>query len=122
MRRRLRALMAALCSLPLALAAAPSAHAADPTGMTSGFYVDPDNSAKRWAAANPGDGRASAINASIANTPMARWFGAWSGSIGTATGAFAGAADSLGAGGGHVTSPAFTTVVPRMTSSSMSTL
>lgn len=94
MRRRLLALAAALSSLPLALATAPSAHAADPTTMTSGFYVDPDSSSKRWAAANPGDGRASAINASIANTPTARWFGSWSGTIGTAAGAYVGAADA----------------------------
>ncbi|MFI9423784.1 glycoside hydrolase family 6 protein [Streptomyces achromogenes] len=94
MRRSIRALVAGLLALPLALAVAPSAHAADPTTMTSGFYADPDSSAKRWVAANPGDGRASAINSSIANTPMARWFGSWSGSIGTATGAYAGAADA----------------------------
>ncbi|MER8002364.1 glycoside hydrolase family 6 protein [Streptomyces sp. NPDC095613] len=93
MRRRIRALMAAFAALPLALAFAPSAHAADPTTMTSGFYADPDSSPKRWAAANPGDGRAAAIGTSIANTPMARWFGSWSGTIGTATGAYAGAAD-----------------------------
>ncbi|MDT9701259.1 glycoside hydrolase family 6 protein [Streptomyces sp. P17] len=94
MRRRLLALMAALSSLPLALAAAPSAHAADPTTMTNGFYVDPDSSAKRWVAANPGDGRAPAINASVAGTPTARWFGSWSGTIGSATGAYVGAADA----------------------------
>ncbi|MEV4229306.1 glycoside hydrolase family 6 protein [Streptomyces bobili] len=94
MRSRLLALAAALSALPLALAAAPSAHAADPTTMTNGFYADPDSSAKRWAAANPGDGRAPAINASIANTPTARWFGSWSGTIGTATGAYVGAADA----------------------------
>jgi endoglucanase len=94
MRRRLRTLVAAFFAVPLAFTAAPSAHAADPTGMTSGFYVDPDSSAKRWTAANPGDGRSAAINSSIANTPMARWFGSWSGTIGTATGAYAGAADS----------------------------
>lgn len=94
MRRRLLALVAALSSLPLTLTAAPSAQAADPTTMTNGFYVDPDSSAKRWATANPGDGRASAINASIANTPTARWFGSWSGTIGTATGAYVGAADA----------------------------
>jgi len=93
MRRRIRALLAALSALPLALAVAPSAHAADPTTMTSGFYVDPDSSAKKWVAANPGDGRAPAINGSLANTPMARWFGSWSGTIGTATGAYVGAAD-----------------------------
>ncbi|MGW7167784.1 glycoside hydrolase family 6 protein [Streptomyces sp. NPDC054884] len=94
MRRRLLALAAALSSLPLALATAPSAHAADPTTMTSGFYADPDSSAKRWVAANPGDGRAPAVNASIANTPTARWFGSWSGTIGTATGTYVGAADA----------------------------
>ncbi|MFF4463388.1 glycoside hydrolase family 6 protein [Streptomyces mirabilis] len=93
MRRRLLALVAAVSSLPLALATAPSAHAADPTTMTNGFYVDPDSSAKRWVAANQGDGRAPAINASITNTPTARWFGSWSGTIGTATGAYVGAAD-----------------------------
>ncbi|MEU9479504.1 glycoside hydrolase family 6 protein [Streptomyces sp. NPDC048191] len=93
MRRRLRGLVAAFVALPLALAAAPSAHAADPTTMTNGFYVDPDSSAKRWVAANPGDGRALAINSSVANTPMAHWFGSWSGTIGTATGAYVGAAE-----------------------------
>ncbi|NUO42277.1 MAG: endoglucanase, partial [Streptomyces sp.] len=93
MSRRLRTLTAALCALPLAFAAAPSAHAADPTTMTSGFYADPNSTAKQWVTANPGDGRAPAINAAIANTPMARWFGSWSGTIGTATGAYVGAAD-----------------------------
>ncbi|MEU2600027.1 glycoside hydrolase family 6 protein [Streptomyces hirsutus] len=93
MRRRLRALTAALLALPLALAVAPSAHAADPTTLTNGFYADPDSSAKKWVAASPGDGRAPAINASIAGTPTARWFGSWSGAIGTATSAYAGAAD-----------------------------
>ncbi|MER5666061.1 glycoside hydrolase family 6 protein [Streptomyces mirabilis] len=93
MRRRLLALVVAVSSLPLALATAPSAHAADPTTMTNGFYVDPDSSAKRWVAANQGDGRAPASNASIANTSTARWFGSWSGTIGTATGAYVGAAD-----------------------------
>ncbi|MFH8289969.1 glycoside hydrolase family 6 protein [Streptomyces sp. NPDC018059] len=94
MRRRLLTLLAALSALPLTLAAAPSAQAADPTSMTNGFYVDPDSSARRWVAANPRDGRAPAIDAAIAKTPMARWFGSWSGTIGTATGAYAGAADA----------------------------
>ncbi|CAL9350055.1 glycoside hydrolase family 6 protein [Streptomyces sp. enrichment culture] len=93
MRHTVRALVVSLAALPLALAVAPPAHAADPTTMTSGFYVDPHSSAKQWVAANPGDGRAPAINASVANTPTARWFGAWSGTIGTATGAYTGAAD-----------------------------
>ncbi|GHE15167.1 glycoside hydrolase family 6 protein [Streptomyces alanosinicus] len=94
MRRRLRALLASFFALPLTIAVAPSAHAADPTTMTSGFYVDPDSTVKRWVAGSPGDGRAPAINASIANTPMAHWFGSWSGTIGTATGAYAGTAAS----------------------------
>ncbi|MFJ5780053.1 glycoside hydrolase family 6 protein [Streptomyces sp. NPDC093094] len=93
MRRRISTLTAALIALPLTLVVAPSAHAADPTTMTSGFYVDPNSTAKQWVAANPTDGRAPAISASIANTPMARWFGSWSGSIATATGAYVGAAD-----------------------------
>ncbi|MGW0121504.1 glycoside hydrolase family 6 protein [Streptomyces sp. NPDC003327] len=93
MRHTLRALVTALAALPLALSLAPPAHAADPTTMTSGFYVDPNSAAKQWAAANPNDGRAPAINTSLAGTPMARWFGAWSGTIGTATGAYVGAAD-----------------------------
>ncbi|NJQ01143.1 glycoside hydrolase family 6 protein [Streptomyces zingiberis] len=94
MRRSLRTLATALLTLPLALALAPPAHAADPTTMTNGFYVDPNSSAKQWTAANPGDGRASAINSSIANTPTARWFGSWSGNISSAAGGYASAADS----------------------------
>ncbi|MFB9466865.1 glycoside hydrolase family 6 protein [Streptomyces cinereospinus] len=93
MRRQIRALTAALIALPLTLTVAPSAHAADPTTMTSGFYVDPNSTVRQWVAANPADGRTPAIRASVADTPMARWFGAWSGSIGTATGAYVGAAD-----------------------------
>ncbi|MFB6517195.1 glycoside hydrolase family 6 protein [Streptomyces sp. NPDC056401] len=87
-------LLAGVLAAALAVIDAGPAHAADPTTMTSGFYTDPDNSALRWARANPGDGRAAAIRTSIADTPAARWFGNWSGDIGTATGAYAGRADS----------------------------
>ncbi|MEU5386707.1 glycoside hydrolase family 6 protein [Kitasatospora cineracea] len=90
--RAAAALLAGLLATGLALTDAGPAYAADPTTMTSGFYVDPDNSALRWADANPGDGRAAAIRANIANTPAARWFGNWSGDIGTATGAYVGRA------------------------------
>jgi endoglucanase len=77
----------------LGLVGAPAAFAAgDPVSMTNGFYVDPDNSAAQWVAANPGDGRASAIEAAIADEPAADWFGDWSGDIGEATGAYVGAA------------------------------
>ncbi|WP_405010003.1 glycoside hydrolase family 6 protein [Kitasatospora sp. NBC_01539] len=96
MRRPTRLLASALLALPLALAAPTAAHAASPVSMTSGFYVDPGGSAAVWAAANPGDGRAAAVRASIAAVPMARWFGNWSGTIGTATGAYVGAAANAG--------------------------
>ncbi len=94
--RAASALLAGLLAGGLALLHAGPAYAADPTTMTSGFYTDPDNSALRWTAANPGDGRAAAIRASIANTPAARWFGNWSGDIAAAAGSYAGRAASAG--------------------------
>lgn len=95
MSRYRRALHALLLAFPLALAAPGLAHADSPVAMTSGFYVDPHSTPAAWAAANPGDGRAAAIRDNIAAKPMARWFGNWSGTIGTATGAFVGAADAV---------------------------
>lgn len=92
--RAASALLAGVLATGLAAINASPAYAADPTTMTSGFYTDPDNSALRWANANPGDGRAAAIRTSIANTPAARWFGNWSGDIGAAAGAYVGRADS----------------------------
>ncbi|MFE7479732.1 glycoside hydrolase family 6 protein [Streptomyces sp. NPDC057552] len=99
MRRLLRTLAAsAFACLLLPLGTGPSSAAAavpaDPTGMTSGFYTDPNAAPAVWAAANPGDGRAAAIRDSIASRPMARWFGAWSGDIGAAVGSYVGAADA----------------------------
>ncbi|USQ85848.1 glycoside hydrolase family 6 protein [Streptomyces phaeoluteigriseus] len=94
MRHLRRVMAAALLALPLALFASPPAQAADPTKLTSGFYVDPNSSPALWVATNPGDGRAPAIRDNIATKPMARWFGNWSGTIGTATGAYVGAADA----------------------------
>jgi len=91
--RTASALLAGALAAGLALINAGPAYAADPTTMTSGFYVDPDNSALRWVNANPGDGRAAAIRSAIANTPAARWFGNWSGDIGAAAGAYVGRAD-----------------------------
>ncbi|MFE4258839.1 glycoside hydrolase family 6 protein [Streptomyces sp. NPDC056883] len=92
--RATSALLAGVLAAALAVIDVGPAHAADPTTMTSGFYTDPDNSALRWAHANPGDGRAAAIRTSIADAPAARWFGNWSGDIAAATGAYAGRADS----------------------------
>ncbi|WP_433532461.1 glycoside hydrolase family 6 protein [Micromonospora sp. CA-263727] len=40
----------------------------------SAFYVDPQTSAARWVAANPGDPRAAVIRDRIANVPQGRWF------------------------------------------------
>jgi endoglucanase len=65
-----------------------------PLDMTSGFYVDPDSNPAVWVRNNPGDSRAPQINDAIATKPMARWFGAWSGDIGTAVGSFVGAGDA----------------------------
>lgn len=95
--RRRTALLIAPALTALLVALQPgTAYAADPTTMTNGFYADPNSSAQQWVNANRGDGRASAIQTSIANVPMARWFGNWSGTIGTATGAYAGAAAASG--------------------------
>jgi endoglucanase len=96
MQRRLR-VRALLLTSGLAVAGgligAPAAYAAgDPVTMTDGFYVNPDNSAAVWDAANPTDGREPAIASAIANEPSADWFTGSSGAIGTATGAYVGAA------------------------------
>ncbi|WP_121842872.1 glycoside hydrolase family 6 protein [Streptomyces sp. S5] len=97
--RLLRALSApalACLLLPLTLtqrADAASAQA-DPIGMTSGYYVDPDSTPAVWATQHPDDGRASAIRSEIASRPMARWFGSWSGDIGSAVSSYVGAADA----------------------------
>jgi len=81
-------------AIPAILLGAPAAHA-DPISQTNGFYVDPNSSPARWAAANPGDGRAAAIRSEIGQKPMARWFGNWSGDIWSAVGSYVGAADAV---------------------------
>src|SRR5687768_16027317 len=40
----------------------------------SPFYVDPQASAARWVAANPGDSRAAVIRDRIATVPQGRWY------------------------------------------------
>jgi endoglucanase len=89
---RLTVLAAAVAAL--AFGPTPVAIAADPIGMTSGFYVDPNSNPANWVRSNPGDGRAARIQASIAGRPMARWFGSWSGDITSAVSSFVGAADA----------------------------
>ena len=79
--------------LTCAPAAGAAVQAADPVTLTSGFYVNPANSAAVWAAANPTDGREPAIESAIATQPSALWFaGSGSEPIGEATGAYVGAA------------------------------
>ncbi len=95
-RRRLSLLVAASLTALLAAVQPGTAYAAAPTSMTNGFYADPGSSAQQWVNTNPGDGRTPAIRASIAGVPTAHWFGNWSGTIGTATGAFVGAAPASG--------------------------
>jgi endoglucanase len=47
----------------------------------AGFYVDPDSSPALWVRAHQADPRAPRIAEAIANVPMARWFGNWSGDV-----------------------------------------
>lgn len=66
----------AVAAMIVPTAAAPtSALAASPASLTSGFYVDPSSSPAAWVAANPTDGRNGAIKTSVAQMPMAHWFG-----------------------------------------------
>ncbi|AGL18901.1 glycoside hydrolase family 6 protein [Actinoplanes sp. N902-109] len=71
-RRSLSALVAAAVAAAaagLGIWQAQPALAAD-----SPYYVDPNSSAARWVAANPGDSRTPVIRDRIANVPQARWF------------------------------------------------
>nr|WP_269327502.1 glycoside hydrolase family 6 protein [Kineosporia mesophila] len=74
-----------------------AARAEEPSvAAASGFYVDPRSGPAQWVAAHPADGRAAGIKSSISSKPMARWFGDWSGNIGTAVGGYVGAAARAG--------------------------
>lgn len=79
-----KCLMASLLSL-----AAFSASATD-------FYADPQSPAARWVHDNPTDPRAASIKVSIADHPAARWFGDFSGDIGSAVASYVGKATSAG--------------------------
>jgi endoglucanase len=63
--------------------------------LNPALYVDPQSTAANWVRNNPGDGRAADIGNHIANKPSARWFGGWSGDIGTAVGNYVAAATAL---------------------------
>jgi endoglucanase len=75
-RRSRRATFAAgALAAAAAIAATAVALTAPPAGAAeSEFYVVPDTSAARWAAANAGDSRAAVIRDRIASVPQARWF------------------------------------------------
>src|SRR6202789_2143670 len=95
MRRRLCLSVLLAAGLAAGLTCAPAAaHASvDPYTMTNGFYVNPQNSAAVWSAANPNDGREPAIESAIANEPSAVWFaGQGTENIAEQTGALEGAA------------------------------
>lgn len=74
----------------LFMTAAPmTAHATDQNG---GFYVDPNSTPAIWVRDHPADSRTAQIRDAIATKPMARWFGNWSGNIGTAVATYVDAA------------------------------
>ncbi|MFI6096284.1 glycoside hydrolase family 6 protein [Lentzea sp. NPDC051213] len=70
----------------------PSAVAASPIDLTSGFYVNPNSAPATWARNNSGDSRAARIQSSIGAKPIARWFGNDS-NIGSTVANYTGAAD-----------------------------
>lgn len=61
---------------------APTRPATRPLGPIDGrLFADDTNSAARWAEANAGDARATAIGQTIGRQPIARWFGDWNGDV-----------------------------------------
>ncbi len=87
------ALIVVLAGVGVGAAASPALAAGDPLAMTNGFYVDPNTSAATWVAGHREDTRAASIKTFIADRPIARWFGNWSGDVNQAVSAFVGAAD-----------------------------
>ena len=74
------------------LTPAPTPTPTPPLNTAKGLYVDPQGSAAIWVRNNPSDGRSADIGSKIANQPAAKWFGGWSGDIGTAVSSYVGAA------------------------------
>ena len=64
--------------------------------MTSGFYVNPNNSAAVWSAAHQSDGREPAIESAIATKPDAVWFAGGESSIGDSVWSYVADAASVG--------------------------
>lgn len=86
------ALLVPVTATPL-FTSVPAA-AADPIGMTSGFYVNPNSNPAVWARNNSSDSRAARIQSSIGSKPIARWFGNEPNGISAAVSSYVGAADS----------------------------
>ncbi|MGH8083588.1 MAG: hypothetical protein ACREP7_23635, partial [Lysobacter sp.] len=82
----------ASASWALGLAALLGSGSAVAANQNGGFYVDPDSNSAVWVRDHAADSRASKIKNSIASKPMARWFGNWSGNVGTAVSNFVDAA------------------------------
>lgn len=78
----------------LALAASLASGCASAADQNGGFYVDPDSNPAIWVRDHGSDARAAKIRGSIAGKPMARWFGNWSGAIGSAVSRYVEAARS----------------------------
>ncbi|MFG2063004.1 glycoside hydrolase family 6 protein [Micromonospora sp. NPDC048871] len=73
--RRTSAVVGAVTALTVAATVGVGALLAAPAAAAdSAFYVDPQTSAARWVAANPGDSRAAVIRDRIANVPQPRWY------------------------------------------------
>lgn len=60
--------------------------------LNPNLYSDPQSSAAVWARNNPGDGRAAAIRAGIADQAGARWFGGWNADVRVDVASYVGAA------------------------------
>ncbi|MDP9866975.1 MULTISPECIES: glycoside hydrolase family 6 protein [Streptosporangium] len=69
-----RSVLAALCAALVVATGAAVSVASGASAADSPFYVDPETSAARWVAANPGDSRTPVIRDRIAAVPQARWF------------------------------------------------
>jgi endoglucanase len=65
------------------------------TPLVDQLFVDPASEAASWVRSHPGDARADAIQALVANRPTGKWFGAWSGDIASAVSSYTVAAAQL---------------------------
>lgn len=75
-----------LLALALVLLAAGARAQSEPTAAFPGLYADAQSTAAEWVRNHASDPRAAEIAAAIAQQPVARWFGGWSGDITAAVG------------------------------------